>query len=196
MSIAGAGLARGRAMEAQMELGAQPSSTGQIPATGCCPPFDPAPWQDRRVVWNDKLFVTDHVRCLFHVPLNMGARMTRNQRLIDAAQAVPEQPLMLSDMRSPWGSDLYIDVTRPVPGAQMTTLSGTFLTKVYEGPYRDAGTWAADMRRHVEGKKQQLEKLYFAYPTCPRCAKAYGKNYVVLFAKIHDAVVPPHAHAS
>jgi hypothetical protein len=29
----------------------------------------------------------------------------------------------------------------------MTTLSGTFLTKVYEGPYRDAGKWAADMQR-------------------------------------------------
>ena len=49
------------------------------------------------------------------------------------------------------------------------------------------------MRRHVEGKQQQLETLYFAYPTCPRCAKAYGKNYVVLFAKIHDAAQPPHA---
>jgi len=169
-----------------MEPQAQPSARAQITWTGCCPPFDPAPWQDGRVVWNDKLFVTDRVRCLLHVPLNMGARVTENQRLIDAARAAPTQPLMLSDEHSLWASDLYIDVTRPVPGARMTTLSGTFVTKVYEGPYRDAGKWVADMRQHVEAKREQLEKLYFAYTTCPRCAKAYGKNYVVLFAKIHD----------
>jgi hypothetical protein len=126
----------------------------------------------------------------------MGARVTHNQRLIDAAKAAPAQPLMLTDERSPWTSDLYIDVARPVPGAEMTTLSGTFLTKVYEGPYRDAGKWAADMRQHVEGKQQQLEKLYFAYTTCPRCAKAYGKNYVVLFAKLNDTTQPLRAAAS
>ena len=151
MSIAGAGLAQCQAMETQMESQPQPSVTKQIPATGCCPPFDPAPWQDRRVVWKDKLFVTDQVRCLFHVPLNMGARMTRNQRLIDAAKAAPEQPLMLSDMRSSWVSDLYIDVTRPVPGAQMTTLSGTFSRRCTKGrivmpengPPTCAGMWKA-----------------------------------------------------
>jgi hypothetical protein len=179
-----------------MELQTQPSAAAPIPSTGCCPPFDPAPWQDRRVVWNDKLFVTDQVRCLFHIPLNMSARVTENQRRIDAVKAIPAQPLMLMDERSPWASQLYIDVTQPVPGAEMTTLSGTYLTKVYEGPYRDAGKWAADMRQHVEGKQQQLEKLYFGYTTCPRCAKAYGKNYVVLFAKIHDAAQPRHAVAS
>jgi hypothetical protein len=29
-----------------------------------------------------------------------------------------------------------------------------------------------------------LKKLYFSYTTCPACAKAYGKNYVVLFAQV------------
>ena len=27
-------------------------------------------------------------------------------------------------------------------------------------------------------------KLYFYYPTCPKCAKKYRKNYVVIMAKI------------
>ena len=27
------------------------------------------------------------------------------------------------------------------------------------------------------------EKLYFWYTTCPKCAKVYGKNYVVLLAE-------------
>ncbi len=27
-------------------------------------------------------------------------------------------------------------------------------------------------------------ELYFFYTTCPKCAKAYGKHYVVLFAQV------------
>jgi hypothetical protein len=161
--------------------------------TGCCPPFDLAPWNDKELVWRDKIFVKDHVRCLFHVPIGMGAHVTHNQQLVEAAQAKPEQPLMLCDDSSAWGTELYIAVSRSVPGAQMATLSGTFLTKVYEGPYRNAGKWAADMRDHVARKQRRLEKLYFAYTTCPRCAKAYGKNYVVAFAQVNEAA--PRASA-
>jgi hypothetical protein len=155
-------------------------------ATGCCPPFDPAPWHDKQLSWRDKRFLKDHVRCLFHLPLNMGARMKRDQELIAAAHAEEEPRLILSDGSSPWSMDLYVAVSRDVPGAQMTTLSGTFLTKVYEGAYRDAGKWAADMQQHVASKGRELEKLYLAYTTCPACAKAYGKNYVVAFARVHE----------
>jgi hypothetical protein len=168
----------------------QISATTSKPAaihTGCCPPFEPASWGERELTWRDRAFIQDHVRCLFHIPLNMRARMTHNQQLIDAADAATEQPLVLCDDSSPWGTDLYIAVSGNVPGAQMTTLSGTFLTKVYEGPYRDAGKWAADMRSHVELQHRQLEKLYFWYTTCPKCAKAYGKNYVVAFARVKAA---------
>jgi len=66
----------------------------------------------------------------------------------------------------------------------MTSLSGTFLTKVFEGPYQNVGEWAQEMKEYVESKGRKLKKLYFSYTTCPRCAKAYGKNYVVLFAQI------------
>jgi hypothetical protein len=66
----------------------------------------------------------------------------------------------------------------------MATLSGTFLTKVFEGPYQNVGKWAQEMKEYVETKKKELIKLYFSYTTCTKCAKAYGKNYVVLFAQI------------
>jgi hypothetical protein len=91
---------------------------------------------------------------------------------------------MLSDDRSPWGADIYIEVKSAVPGATMDTLSGTFLTQVFEGPFRDAGKWVEQMRAHVTSRGRVLEKLYFGYTTCPKCAKAYGKNYVVVFAKV------------
>jgi Bacterial hydrolase len=161
--------------------------TESIPATGCCPPFDPAPWQDREVTWHDKPFVRDHVACLFHVPLNMGRKVLEDMALIQAAEAgMARQPLMLSDERSPWGTDIFIEVQRAVPGATMDHLSGTFLTKVFEGPFRQAGEWAREMQDHVAAKGRTMEKLYFGYTTCPKCAKAYGKNYVVLFAKVNE----------
>lgn len=34
--------------------------------------------------------------------------------------------------------------------------------------------------------KQKDGTIFFYYPTCPKCAKKYGKNYVVIFAKISD----------
>ncbi len=159
----------------------------EVKPTGCCPPFDPQPFEDKELTWNDKLFVKDHVHDFLHVPLDMGAKVVRHQKEIDAAGARPEVALMLSEETSLFGEDIYIAVTKPVPGAQMATLSGTFLTRVYEGPFRDAGTWVRNMRAYVAAKGRTLEKLYLAYTTCPNCANAYGKNYVVLVARVAPA---------
>ena len=165
----------------------QPVIEAAVRETGCCPPFDPAPWQDKEITWRNKQFVKDHVRCLFHVPLHMGRTIVKDMALIEAAHATTGHPLMLSDEKSPWGSDLYIEVAKLVPGATMAQLSGTFLTRVFEGPFRNAGRWAEEMKREVAARGRTLERLYFGYTTCPACAKAYGKNYVVLFAKVNDA---------
>lgn len=165
----------------------QLTSLKAVTPTGCCPPFDPATFQDRELHWDDKLFLKDHVISFLHVPLNMGRRITRDVARIEAAGAQTEHRLMLSDEASPWGADLYIDVTRPVPGAEMVRLSGTFLTRVFEGPYRDMPLWAEQMGDYVLARGRQLEKLYFGYVLCPACAKAYGKNYVVAFARVRDA---------
>ena len=40
------------------------------------------------------------------------------------------------------------------------------------------------MKEYVAGGGCALEKLCFGCTTCPKCAKAYGENYVVLFAKV------------
>jgi hypothetical protein len=155
-----------------------------IKPTGCCDPFDPEPWKDKEITWKDKMFVKDHVTSFLHIPLNMGGKIVKNLALIDNAGAKAQYQLMLTDEKSMWDSDIYIDVAKEVPGAQMATLSGTFLTKVFEGPYNMAGKWAQEMAKYVESKGKKMQKLYFSYTTCPKCAKAYGKNYVVLFAQI------------
>jgi len=66
----------------------------------------------------------------------------------------------------------------------MATLSGTYLAKVFEGPYRNMRNWIAEMKSYVQGKGKCLQKLYFFYTTCPKCSKKYGRNYVVILAQV------------
>jgi len=156
------------------------------PETGCCPRFNPEPWQDKTHKWEGKLFVKDSTPCLFHIPLGMNGVMMKSMALINAAGAKNPESIMLMDDTSLFSSDIYIAVDRNVPGAKMAEISGTMLSRVYEGPYQNAGKWAKDMVSYVKSQGKMLKKLYFSYTTCPACAKAYGKNYVVLFAKIGD----------
>jgi hypothetical protein len=152
--------------------------------TGCCPRFHPEPWDQKEVTFQDKLFVKDRVRSVFHIPLNFGRVMVRNMGKIQAAGALPPEPLLLSDENSLWGADIYIAVSQDVPGAQMARISGTFLTRVFEGPYANVHRWVQEMKTYVASKQKEIQKLYFFYTTCPSCAKYYGKNYIVLLAQI------------
>jgi len=152
--------------------------------TGCCPRFDPGPWDGKEVTFENRLFVKDRVRSMLHIPLNFGKVMVRNMERIQAAGALEAEPLLLVDENCLWGSDLYIAVSKEVPGAEMVHISGTFLTQVFEGPYKNMRQWVAQMTDYVASQKKTMQKLYFFYTTCPKCAKHYGKNYTVLLAQV------------
>ena len=152
--------------------------------TGCCPRFNPQPWDQKEIVFKDRLFMKDRVTSFFHIPLNFGKVMVRNMEKIMQSDALAPEPLMLVDENSLWGADVYIAISKTIPGAEIATISGTFLTKVFEGPYKDAGKWAAQMKDYVKSKARDLKKLYFFYTTCPKCAEFYGKNYTVLLAQV------------
>lgn len=155
-----------------------------VEETGCCPRFVPEIWDDKEFTWKNKLFVKDHVRSVLHIPLGIRQLYAREQARIETAGAQSDDHVVLADERSPWGADYYFAVTKEVPEAELAEISGTFITRAFEGPFRDISEWVAVMRHEVEARGKQLEKLYFWYTTCPRCAKVYGKNYVVLFAKV------------
>lgn len=152
--------------------------------TGCCPRFDPGPWDEKELIWMDKLFLEDHVRSFLHIPLGFDKMMARNMEKIKESDALLPEPLTLTDEKSLWGADVYIGISKEVPGVKLRRISGTFLSKVFEGPYKDAGNWAKEMVRFVKSKGKELKGLYFYYTTCPKCAEFYGKNYTVLLAKI------------
>ena len=156
----------------------------KLSETGCCPRFDPEPWDEKEVTWQDKLFVKDRVRSLFHIPLNFGTVIRRNMKTIETVGALDEPIVRLSDENSLWGSNLYIAVNREVPGVETAKISGTFMTKVFEGPYGNAGKWEREMQAYVTSAGRDTSQLYFFYTTCPKCAKTYGKNYTVILAKV------------
>lgn len=152
--------------------------------TGCCPRFNPEPWDEKEVTWSDKLFLKDHVISFFHIPLNFGRVIVKNMEKIKKAEALTSEPLMLSDEKSLWGADVYIAISKEVPGAKIEKISGTFLTRVFEGPYKNIGNWVKEMKNYVKSKNREIKKMYFFYTTCPKCAEFYGKNYIVILAKI------------
>ncbi len=152
--------------------------------TGCCPRFNPEPWDENTVSWTDKLFLQDRVFCLFRIPLNMTPLMKRNMEKVMQADAADSETVVLYECRSMWSANVYISVAKDIPNSKMHRITGDFMTKVFEGPYKECGNWAKQMKEYVTSKGKTLEKLYFYFTTCPKCAEAYGKNYTVLLAQI------------
>lgn len=151
--------------------------------TGCCPRFNPEPWQEKQVEFSDKLFLKDHVRSLFHIPLNFGKVMERDMELIEKANAQADE-FVMTDENSLWGADVLIGVDKEIPGAEMERISGTFLSKVFDGPFSKMSSFTKEMEGYVGSKDKKSDQRYFGYPYCPKCAKAYGNNYIVILDKV------------
>ncbi len=156
-------------------------------STGCCPRFKPEGWDRQELHFDEQLFVKASVRCLFHIPLNIGGMFSRVQTAIDKADAgLADTYLVLSHAKSMWQSEHYFAVSKPVPGEEMVTLSGDYLTQVFEGSFSDAGKWNRELKDYVKRQNRKLLRAYFFYTTCPECAKTYGKNYVVGVAHVNS----------
>jgi hypothetical protein len=152
--------------------------------TGCCAPVNRQVWDNKEWHWKDKPFLHDHVHALLHIPLDFGKVMGRDQALVEAAEAWPQQPFWLSDDVSPWGSELYTAVEKDISGQTMSRLSGTFLSRVFEGPYSSVGQFHKEVEDQARQQGKKVEKLYTFYATCPKCLSALGKNEMVVFAKV------------
>ncbi|MFH1047522.1 MAG: hydrolase [Patescibacteria group bacterium] len=155
-----------------------------IKPTGCCPIFEPKPWDEQEHHWDNKLFLRRPIRQIFHIPINFASVITSALKTVQTAGVGIDDGLILSDERSAWRSDLMIEVQRELPGEDMVRLSGHFLSKVFEGPYKNIGRWISEMDQFVAIRGHKIRKNYFWYTTCPGCAKKYGKNYVVIFSQV------------
>ncbi|MDQ7814576.1 MAG: hypothetical protein RDU25_02110 [Patescibacteria group bacterium] len=152
--------------------------------TGCCPKFDPTPWDGKTFEWQNKSFIKDKVFTLFYMPINFGSVITKLNKKIEKAGAKVPDWLCLSDHTSKWNMDLLLAVDKAIPDAENVQLSGKFYSKVYEGDFKDTGKWGKDFEDGLKASGMEMKKMYMWYTTCPKCAKHYCKNYVVLVAQI------------
>ncbi len=167
-----------------MELNKTPTYDDSDNQTGCCPKFKPEGWNDQELHFKDKIFVKATTRSLFHIPINMGRVFAKTSEAIEQADAYDmEQFVVLTRDISPWKSEHYFAVTKEVPEEEVVRMSGDFMTQVFEGPYKEARNWYHQMQEKMEKAGKKAEEIYFFYTTCPRCAKVYGKNYVIGFGK-------------
>ena len=150
----------------------------------CCPKFDPEPWDNKTFEWDNKKFIKGRVFTLFFMPINFGFVVKKLMAQIEKARAKAEDWMGLSDHTSKWNMDLYVAVDREIPGAVNTALSGKFYSKVYEGDFKETGKWCNDFENLVKSKGLNIKKWYMWYTTCPKCAKKYGKNYVVIIGRV------------
>ena len=158
--------------------------------TGCCPKFDPAKWDEKEHIWNERPFIKESIPQIFHMPLIPSMIGTKITKLWDAAnrdQKVEENKndtLILFYDPTPFKSEIYLSVTGEVSGVENVKLSGTYISKVYDGGYNAIPTFIKEMEQYLESIGKKAEKYYIHYAYCPKCAKAYGNNYMIFFAKV------------
>ena len=150
----------------------------------CCPKFDPTPWDEKVFEWKNKKFIKGKVFTFFFIPINFGSVIVKLDKIVREAKGKFVDNMCLSDHTSRWNMDLYLAVDKEINGAENTTISGKFLSKVYEGNFKDTSKCCEDFKVYAKEKGYDIKKWYMWYTTCPKYAKKYGKNYVVIVATV------------
>jgi hypothetical protein len=129
-----------------MQTNALPHQDLSDRPTGCCPRFDPAGWDGVELHFRDKRFIRAETRSAMHLPLNMSKVFGRVHAHIEAAGGYdPDNTIVLSRDLSPWKAEHLFATEGDVPDEDATTLSGDFVTKVFDGPYNEAKSWYGEM---------------------------------------------------
>ncbi len=168
-----------------METNALPKYDASDNPTNCCPRFNTRGWDKQELHFKDKLFVKAKTRSIFHIPINMASVYPKTFDAIEKAGAnAAHEFIVMSYDPSPWTGEHYFSASVDVPGQTMVHMTGDYLTRVFEGPYKNAPVWEKEMDDFVKNKGKHTRKTYFFYTTCPKCAKFYGKNYVVAVSEV------------
>lgn len=149
----------------------------------CCPEFDPTPWKEKEVTLDDRFFIKKRVWTFNYIPLNFGSVMTKAQQEIEAHGAKVVENMALCEHVSKWKMEVSIAVDKENPELNTFHIHGKLLANVYEGPFRDTGIWTEDFKRVAKNREFPIGRWLMWYTTCPKCAKKYGKNYVVILGQ-------------
>lgn len=170
-----------------MDTNTAPHYDTSVNDTGCCPRFNPEGWDRQTLHFRDKPFVRATTRSVMHIPVNMGSVFSHMQKRIEEEGACdPAETLILSRDLSPWEAEHLFAVRKDIPGEENVRLTGDYVTRVFEGPYRDVKTWHKTMEDEAQKQGKAPGRIFFFYTTCPRCMKVYGENYVVGLVELGD----------
>ncbi len=155
----------------------------------CCPKFNPEKWDQKTYNWDNKPFIKETVRTFFHIPFppTIGKKITKMWKMAEEtkkAETNKEDMLCLFRDPSAFKSEIYLSVTGPVPNADNVTISGMFIGKVFSGSYNAIPKFMKQMNEYLAAKGKKAKDYYIHYAYCPKCAKKYGDNYMILFAQI------------
>lgn len=155
----------------------------------CCPKFNPEKWDQKTYNWNNKPFIKETIPTFFHIPFPpmIGKRITKMYTMVEdakRAEANNEDTLLLFRDPSAFKSEIYLSVTNSVPGANNVTISGTFIGKVFAGSYNAIPKFMKQMNEYLATQGKKAKDYYVHYAYCPKCAKKYGHNYMILFAQV------------
>jgi hypothetical protein len=145
--------------------------------SNCCSLIDPVQYEGRTFDWTGQHFLKARIYSFLHMPLTFGSAMKKLMRQAELAKGLPAEgsQIWLTDENSPWGADLYLLVTKPVSGAQNASVGGSWRARVFDGPFKKLGEWYKAV--------QPATRFLAFYTACPKCAKKFGHNYVVLFTQ-------------
>jgi len=155
----------------------------------CCPTFHPEKWDNKTHHWENKKFIKASIPTLFHIPLPpmIGEKVTKMVKMAEDSNKLSddkEEILLLFYDPSAFKSDLYLSVNDIVSGAVNTTLSGTYMSKVFDGAFNAVPKFIKQMDTYLGKQDKKAHNYYIHYAYCPKFAKEAGHNYMVLFAEV------------
>lgn len=155
----------------------------------CCPEFKPDKWDKKDWNWDQKKFIKDSIPTVFHIPFPsmISQKMGRMWKAVEeSGSALPniEDTLILFRDPSAFRSEIYISTEKEVPTEQNVTISGKFVSRVFDGDYNAVPKFIKTMNQYLVESGKKAQDFYIHYAYCPKCAKKFGHNYLILFAKI------------
>ncbi|MDD4412054.1 MAG: hypothetical protein PHR00_00135 [Patescibacteria group bacterium] len=155
----------------------------------CCPEFKPEKWDKKTLNWDKKKFIKDSMPEFFHIPFPfmIGKKITRMWGAIEqngADSPDKEDTLILFHDPTPFKGEIYISVEKDVPTENNIVISGNFVSRVFDGGYNAIPKFIKVMDSYLAETGKKAKDYYIHYAYCPKCAKKFGNNYMILFAQI------------
>jgi hypothetical protein len=163
--------------------------TNQSASDECCPKFNSEKWNEKAFIWENKHFIKEAIPTFFHIPFPpmIGKKITKMYKMSEEAKMTPADKgdvLVLFTDPTLFKSEIYLSVNGDISGAENVKISGTFMSKVFDGSYNAVPKFMKQMDEYLAGKLKKAKKYYIHYAYCPKCAKKYGNNYMILFAQV------------